>query len=85
MVAIKGPSLQSVQLSAEGQGAGCLAVTPNKRWLAVAERGAGDKGTVTVYDLAILKKRKVLVPQQEGAAARVCPLRHVAPPAHAAP
>ena len=85
MVAIKGLSLQSVQLSAEGRGAGCLAVTPNKRWLAVAERGTGDKGIVTVYDLAILKKRKVLVPQQEGAAARVPSLCHIAPPPHAAP
>lgn len=31
----------------------------------MSERGA-EKGTVTIYDLAILKKRKVLVPQDGG-------------------
>ena len=52
-------------------------MTPNKRWLAVAERAPSGKGTVTVYDLAILKKRKVLVPLQDSAAARV---RHLPTP-----
>lgn len=61
------PNLQRfIPLAADSRGTSCLAVSPNRRWLAVAERTA-DKGTVTIYDLAILKKRKVLVPQEGGA------------------
>lgn len=53
-------------LAADSKGTSCLAVSPNRRWLAVAEQGPG-KGTVSIYDLAILKKRKVLTPQEGGA------------------
>lgn len=44
-------------------------MSPNRRWLAVSERGS-EKGTVTIYDLAILKKRKVLVLQDGGCKVR---------------
>lgn len=59
-----------LQLGGDSRGAVCLATTPNRRWLAVSERGA-SKGYVTVYDMAILKKRKVLIPSQDNAAAKV--------------
>lgn len=55
-----------ITLAADSKGTSCLAVSPNRQWLAVAERGS-EKGAVTIYDLAILKKRKVLVPQDGGA------------------
>jgi hypothetical protein len=66
-------------LAADSKGTSCLAVSPNRRWLAVAEQGPG-KGTVTIYDLAILKKRKVLMPQEGGAKVRISlhhPRQHV--------
>jgi hypothetical protein len=59
-----------IMLAADSKGTSCLAVSPNRRWLAVAEQRPG-KGTVTIYDLAILKKRKVLTPQEGGAKVRM--------------
>lgn len=59
-----------LHLGSDSRGAVCLATTPNRRWLAVSERGA-SKGYVTIYDMAILKKRKVLIPSQDNAAAKV--------------
>ena len=61
------PVQRFITLAADSKGTTCLAVSPNRRWLAVAEQGPANKGTVTIYDLAILKKRKVLMPQEGGA------------------
>ena len=49
---------QFIQASTDSEGIVALAVTPSKRFLAVAERA--QKGTVTIYDLQTLKRRKVL-------------------------
>ena len=49
---------QFVQASTESESIVALAITPNKRFLAVAERA--EKGTVTIYDLQTMKRRKVL-------------------------
>ena len=38
-------------------GFSAMAVSPNRRYIALAERG--EKATVTIYDLHSLKKRKV--------------------------
>ncbi|DBA68566.1 TPA: hypothetical protein ACH3X2_013579 [Trebouxia sp. C0005] len=51
--------------SPESEGITALAVSPNKKFLAVAERS--DKGTISVYDLQTLKRRKVLVSSETGA------------------
>ena len=51
--------------SPESEGITALAVSPNKKFLAVAERA--DKGTISVYDLQTLKRRKVLVSSETGA------------------
>ncbi|XP_043941309.1 cilia- and flagella-associated protein 57 [Protopterus annectens] len=50
-----------IQGSEKSLGMQALAISPNHRYLAVAEKGS-DKATVTVYDLQIIpsKKRKVL-------------------------
>lgn len=48
----------------ESEGITALAVSPNKKFLAVAERA--DKGTISVYDLQTLKRRKVLVSSETG-------------------
>ena len=39
-----------------------LAVSPNKRYAAVAEKKA-EKPTITIYDLTTLRRRKTLTPQ----------------------
>ncbi len=49
---------QFVPLPAESEGVLGLAITPNRRFLAVTERA--EKSTVTIYDLQTLKRRKVL-------------------------
>jgi len=54
--------------SPESEGITALAVSPNKKFLAVAERS--DKGTISVYDLQTLKRRKVLVSSETGAKVR---------------
>ena len=54
--------------SPESEGITALAVSPNKKFLAVAERA--DKGTISVYDLQTLKRRKVLVSSETGARVR---------------
>ena len=54
--------------SPESEGITALAVSPNKKFLAVAERA--DKGTISVYDLQTLKRRKVLVSSETGAKVR---------------
>jgi hypothetical protein len=41
-------------------GISAMAVSPNRRYVALAERGA--QATVTIYDLHSLKKRKVHLP-----------------------
>ena len=51
--------------SPESEGITALAVSPNKKFLAIAERA--DKGTISVYDLQTLKRRKVLVSSETGA------------------
>lgn len=45
--------------SAGSEGMTALAVSPNKRYAAVAERRS-EKPTVTIYDLTTLRKRKIL-------------------------
>lgn len=40
------------------QGITALAIAPNKKYMAVAERA--DKAMITIYDLHTLKRRKVL-------------------------
>lgn len=49
---------QFIQASPDSEGIVSLAITPSKRFLAVAERA--QKGSVTIYDLQTLKRRKVL-------------------------
>ena len=44
--------------SVDTEGITALAVSGNRKFLAVAERS--EKGTVTIYDLGTLKRRKVL-------------------------
>ena len=56
--------------SPESEGITALAVSPNKKFLAVAERS--DKGTISVYDLQTLKRRKVLVSSETGAKVHSC-------------
>lgn len=52
----------------KSEGITALAVSPNRKYVAVAERAAeGEKAQVTVYDLLTLKRRKVL----QGVAAEV--------------
>ncbi|KAK9830297.1 hypothetical protein WJX72_010857 [[Myrmecia] bisecta] len=50
--------------AADSEGITALAVSPNKKYLAVAERA--EKGMITVYDLQTLKRRKVLVSTDAG-------------------
>ena len=48
-----------VPLSPDTGGATALAVSPNKRYVAVAEK-KGERPTITVFDLTTLKRKKVL-------------------------
>jgi WD40 repeat protein len=48
-----------VPLSPGTEGATALAVSPNKRYVAVAEK-KGERPTITVFDLTTLKRKKVL-------------------------
>ncbi len=59
----------------ESEGITALAVSSNKKLLAVAERA--EKAMITVYDLQTLKRRKVLVAADAGSKVRHCatPLR----------
>ncbi|GMH45741.1 hypothetical protein BSKO_13704 [Bryopsis sp. KO-2023] len=50
--------------SVESEGITTIAVSSNKRHLAVAERA--DKGMITIFDLQTLKRRKVLVSVDAG-------------------
>ena len=50
---------QLIAGSPEAEALTALAVSPSKKFVAVAERA--DKALVTVYDLSTLKRRKVLV------------------------
>ena len=45
--------------SAGGDGMTAMSVSPNKRYVAVAEKKA-DKPTITIYDLTTQRRRKVL-------------------------
>ncbi len=45
--------------SPESEGITAMAVSPNRKLLAVAEKA--EKAMISVYDLATLKKRKVLL------------------------
>lgn len=51
-------SQKLIQCSVTGAGITALAVSPNKRYAAVAEKG--EKPLVTIYDLSSLRKRKTL-------------------------
>lgn len=51
-------SQKLIQCSMTGSGITALAVSPNKRYAAVAEKG--EKPLVTIYDLSTLRKRKTL-------------------------
>ena len=58
------------------EGITAMAVSPNRKWVAVAERAKeGEKAQVTIFDLHTLKRRKVraavhaLVPRRTHAAA----------------
>ena len=51
-------SQKLIQCSVNGVGITAMAVTPNKRYVAIAEKG--EKALVTVYDLHFHKKRKTL-------------------------
>ncbi|ESO94501.1 hypothetical protein LOTGIDRAFT_118162 [Lottia gigantea] len=42
----------------KSDGMTCLAVSPNRRYIAIAEKG--EKPTITIYDLHSLRKKKVL-------------------------
>ena len=53
-------SQKLIQCSVNGAGITALAVSPNKRYAAVAEKGRGDKAIVTIYDLSSLRKKKTL-------------------------
>lgn len=53
----------------ESEGISAMAVSLNKKLLAVAERS--DKAIITVYDLQTLKRRKVLVAPDVGSKVRV--------------
>ncbi|EDV23339.1 uncharacterized protein TRIADDRAFT_27651 [Trichoplax adhaerens] len=44
--------------SDKSQGMTAIAISPNRRYIAIAERG--DKPTITIYDLHTLKRRKIL-------------------------
>ena len=48
-----------IPTSAGGEGMTALAVSPNKRYVAVAERKP-ERPTITVFDLTTLRRRKVL-------------------------
>ena len=44
--------------SEKSEGMTAMAVSPNRRYVAIAEKG--DKATITIYDLHSLRKRKIL-------------------------
>ena len=71
-VVIASPDGRSQRLlpgSAGAEAVTALAVSANKRLLAVAERGGEQRGaTATVYDLQTLRRRKVLAAPEAGAA-----------------
>lgn len=52
-------SQQFLAGAVDTDGISALCVSPNRKYLAVGERA--PKATVTIYDLATLKRRKVLV------------------------
>lgn len=54
-------SQKFIPASEKSQGMTAMAVSPNRRYVAIAERG--EKATVTVYDLHSLRRRKVLSSQ----------------------
>ena len=59
-----------IQASPESSGISALALTPNRKYLALGEQA--EKGTVTIFDLASLKRRKVLISSVASGKARVC-------------
>ncbi|ESO06916.1 hypothetical protein HELRODRAFT_76920 [Helobdella robusta] len=54
-------SQKYLTISEKNRGVSALAISPNKRYLAVAERGGADKPLVSIYDLGVLRKRKALI------------------------
>lgn len=64
---------QLIPGSSESEGILALAVSPSRKYLAVAERA--ERGMVTVFDLRTLKRRKVLVSTEAGSKARAAPAR----------
>ncbi|XP_064626846.1 cilia- and flagella-associated protein 57-like [Lineus longissimus] len=51
-------SQKFIPASEKSQGMTAMAVSPNRRYVAIAEKG--EKATITVYDLHSLRRRKVL-------------------------
>lgn len=52
-----------IQCSEKSHGMTAMAISPNKRFLAVAERGnleKGEKAMIVLYDLSLQRKRKIL-------------------------
>ena len=56
--------------SSGSEGMTALAVSPNKRYAAVAET-KGERPNITVFDLTTLRRRKVLVPHETASQAVV--------------
>lgn len=52
-----------IQCSEKSHGMTAMAISTNKRFLAVAERGnleKGEKALIIIYDLSLMRKRKIL-------------------------
>lgn len=60
--------------SPESEGITAMAVSPNRKLLAVAERA--EKAMISVYDLTTLKKRKVLLSTEANSKVRRRRRRH---------
>lgn len=79
IAAADGRTHRFVPGSVECEGITALALSPNKKLLAVAERA--DKAVISVYDMQTLKRRKQLVAADVGSKVRSVPER---PPGTAA-
>ncbi len=63
-----GKSQRFIPASTDAEGITALAISPNRKLLAVAERA--EKGIISIYDATSLKKRKVLVSLDVGSTVR---------------
>lgn len=68
-----------IQGSAEVEGITCVALSANRKYLAVAERA--EKAQITVYDMASLKRRKVLSASDVNSRVRPRPRPRISIPA----